>query len=412
MRAVEDEHEHVQQDEVPPAFLVKPVSNLWRNRILVELHKRAMSPSQFAQEFGLGLTTAARYFRELRKWGFVEIAEERRGGKRRGAVEKLYRAIRKVYFDSPSSELLPLYFREHLTEVVFEGLLPQITEALEVGTFDDRGHRSSSFSRLDRQAWNGLVGHLDEVLYWLSDLEADAAPRLAQAGEDGLPTTVSLLCFRSSTTPVQDSQSSPPSPSTPRIGPPGPHFLMSPQTAKALSEPWRNRILVELHARPMSPKQFADEFGGPELGTTARYFRQLRDWGHLEVLERRPSRSGRSVSETIYRAVRRESLYLGPWESLPSEVKSRGPGPFVGALLDQIHQAVAAGTMDADTDRHLSWKALLLDRQAYRDCRSRLVKTQAWVKQLEAESANRQEAENAQWIPTTVALMAFRSPSP
>jgi DNA-binding transcriptional ArsR family regulator len=185
---------------------------------------------------------------------------------------------------------------------------------------------------------------------------------------------------------------------------------MNPQTAKALSEPWRNRILIELHKRPMSPTQFADAFGGPNLGTVARYFRQLRDWGYLEVLEKRPSKSGRSVNETIYRAVSRGPLYLESWESISPDVKSAEPGLFIGALLDQIHQAVLAGTMDADIDRHLSWKSLLLDRQAWRDCRARLSETQAWVKRLEAESAKRQATKNLELIPTTVALMAFRSP--
>lgn len=396
------------KDQAPPSFLIKPISNVWRNRILVELHRRSMSPKHFAAEYGLSLATSARYFRELKDWGFLEIAEERRGGNRRGAVEKIYRAIRTVHFDTPHWEALPLYLREKCTNVILEGLLLQITEALDAGTFDAKGHRSLRLLSLDRQAWHDLVNHLDEILYWLSELEAQADTRLRRTGGDGLRATVSLLCFRS---PATTQPHTPPHDQAPlRVEPSGPYFLMSPKTAKALSASWRNRILVELHTRPMSPNQFFDEIGGPDLGTIARHFRQLRDWGHLEVLEKRPGKKRQSVFETVYRAVPPAYPNLDPWESLPPDIKSSDSGRFVETLIDQAREATAAGTMDAETDRHLSWKSLLLDRQAWRECLSRLAETQSWVKQLETEAAKRHEAKPAEWIPATAAFIAFRSP--
>jgi hypothetical protein len=71
--------------DAPPSLisakLAKALANPWRNRILIELHLRPMSPKQFADEFDGNLTVISRYFRELKMWGFLEVAEELRGGK-------------------------------------------------------------------------------------------------------------------------------------------------------------------------------------------------------------------------------------------------------------------------------------------------------------------------------------------
>jgi len=402
----------IKQDQALPIFLVKPISNVWRNRILVQLHRRAMSPNQFANEFGLNLATSARYFRELKTWGLLRIVEERRGGNRRGAVEKVYRAIRKVYFDNSNSEHLSLYLREELTEVALEGLFHQLGDALEAGTLDDEGRLSSQLVFLDRQAWRELVDRLDEVLYWLSELEAQSSVRLAQSGAASQPITASLLCFRSPTRPATDWCECSQGQDRPRIGPPGPHFLLNPQTAKALSNPWRHQILIEARVRPINPKQFLDEVGGPDLGTIARCFRQLRDWGYLEILEKRPGRKRHSVIQTVYRATPRTSLTFQSWDAIYPELKSQQSGPFIEALIDQIHQAVIADTMEAETDRHLSWKALLLDSRAWSECVTRLNEIQVWSQQLETESEKRLATGEGEQIPATVASLAFRSPDP
>jgi hypothetical protein len=79
-------------------------------------------------------------------------------------------------------------------------------------------------------------------------------------------------------------------------------------------------------------------------------------------------------------------------------------------LILRIIQAVEAETFDAETDRHLAWKAISLDRQAWRELTNRLDEVLAWMNELEIESADRMAEMGAEPIPATVALMTFRAP--
>jgi len=407
----------VKNTDAPPflisAKLAKALANPWRNRILIELHLRPMSPTQFADQFGgPGLKVISRYFRQLKEWGYLEVAEELRGGRRRGAVEKVYRAIQRVHFDTKTWEGLPRYLRDECSGAILESLLLRIAQAVEAETFDAEPDRHLSWRALplDRQAWTQYVTRLDEVLESINELEAESAMRIAATGEAPIFATVALLAFRS---PEPGANESPRPSRTPAKTTGAPAFLISAKMAKALANPWRNRILIELHARPMSPTQFADEFGGPELTTIARYFRQLKEWGYLEVAEELRGGRRRGAVEKVYRAVPRAHFDSATWEGLPQHLRNEYSGAVLDALVLRITEAVKAKTFDAESSRHLAWKAVSLDRRAWTEQVTRLDEVLAWVGELKAESAARTAATKGQdpeQIPATVALMAFRSP--
>jgi hypothetical protein len=81
-------------------------------------------------------------------------------------------------------------------------------------------------------------------------------------------------------------------------------FGISARMARALADSWRVRILSELSVRPMSPSQFVEEVGG-ELTHVSRCFRQLAEWGFVEVIEERPGRRRGAAIEHVYRGIRR-----------------------------------------------------------------------------------------------------------
>jgi DNA-binding transcriptional ArsR family regulator len=388
--------------------VAKPLANPWRNRILAELLLRPMSPKEFTHEVGgPSLPTIARYFRELKRWGFLEVAEERRGGNRRGAVEKVYRAIQRINFDTPAWEQLPRYLRSECSHSMMEGLIARITEAVKAGTFDAEKDRHLSWKtvRLDREAWSTHSKHLDVVLADLEELEVEAAAR-DLSEKDALLATVGLLAFRS-----PDHQDTPLEHRTPpQVGDEQPHFLMSASTAKALANPWRNRILAELHARSMSPKQFLDEVGGPDLPTVARYFRQLRKWGYLEVVEELTGGARRGSVEKMYRAIRRVRFSSPTWEQLPLEVRQNCSVSMLDGLMERLNDAIAADTLDAEIDRFLCWKTVRFDRQAWKRFGEILDDTLDLVQVLEHTSAQRIANLGTEAVPATVGLLAFRSP--
>jgi DNA-binding transcriptional ArsR family regulator len=179
--------------------LAKTLANPWRAQILAELSSRPMSPSQFVDEVGGELTNISRCFRQLAEWGYVEVVERKTGGHRRGGVEHVYRSIQRAHFDSPSWELLPRYLREDISNSLLITFFTRLNDAIEAGTLDAEGDRHLSWDSpvLDRQAWKELTDRFDEVLDWLPELEAESARRMAESGEEPIPTTVGLAAFRS-----------------------------------------------------------------------------------------------------------------------------------------------------------------------------------------------------------------------
>jgi hypothetical protein len=201
-------------DEPGAAFIsprmAKAMASPLRSRIMVELNNGPVSPSQFVERVFPGLAAAtrrdklsevARAFRQLAAWGFVEIADERTGGRRRGGTEKVYRAVERAHFDPATWKRLPRFLRTHYSSNIARAFLGRVVEAFEGDSLDaevDR-HLSCSGVTLDRTAWTELTTALDSTLDWLPQLEAEAALRLRSSGEDPIPTTVGLAAFRSPT---------------------------------------------------------------------------------------------------------------------------------------------------------------------------------------------------------------------
>ena len=180
------------------AKMAKVVANKWRSRILMELRIRPLGPTQFIKRVGGGESYIHLCFRQLAKWGYIEVIEIRTGGSRRGGKEKIYRLKQRAYFDTQTWERLPRFLRDEFSASILQSYFARVTEAINAGTFDAEPDRHLSWDgiALDRVAWTELIRRLDEVLDWLPVLEGDAARRMARTGERPIPTTVGLAAFR------------------------------------------------------------------------------------------------------------------------------------------------------------------------------------------------------------------------
>jgi hypothetical protein len=186
-------------------------------------------------------------------------------------------------------------------------------------------------------------------------------------------------------------------------------FGISARTARALADPWRVRVLIEVTVRPLSPSQFVDKFGG-ELTHIARCFRQLAEWGYLEVAEKRPGRRRGAAIEHIYRAIRRARFDSYSWESVSDSERDNISRSVLASYQQRIGEALEAGTFDQEVDRHLSWDAITLDRVAWGELGERLDLVLESLSRHELEAGKRLTADGGEQIPTTVGLAAFRSP--
>ncbi len=144
------------------------------------------------------MTHVARCFRELAKWGFIEVIEERNGGRRGGGVERIYRSHQRPHFDAPTWRALPQLVRCEISDFFLTNYFGRIADAIKAGTFDGDTDRHLSWKPIvvDRPAWTAISEALDEVLEWLPELEAQSLERTEDV-ETLIPTTVGLASFRS-----------------------------------------------------------------------------------------------------------------------------------------------------------------------------------------------------------------------
>jgi predicted transcriptional regulator len=393
------------------AKMARALANPWRCRILVEATVRALSPSEFVEEFGGDLPEIARCFRQLAEWGYLRVSEERPGRRRGTAVEHIYSAVRRAHFDTATWEGIPRSERDAASYSVLSSYFQRVQEALETGTFDAEIDRHLSWDAIviDRRAWLQLGERLDDLLASLTGVEKGSMERLEKLAERPIPMIVGLASFRSPQSPA-DMLRAP----RPQKGPadqikPLATFGIDAKLAKALSNKWRSQILMESTIKPLSPSQFVEEAGG-SMSNISRYFRQLAEWGYLELVEeRKGGRHGGGI-ERIYKSTCCAYFDTPTWRMLPQMLREEISQNIFDSYLAHVVDAIEVGTFDAETDRHLSWKPLAVDRQAWKKIGAVLDEVLAWLPELEAESLVRTRRDTGLLIPTVVGLMAFRSP--
>src|SRR6476469_3412141 len=110
--------------EVPTDFvserLAKALANPVRVKILDALNRRAMSVTQFVRanpEYSHSQIYG--HFRKLEEFACIELEEEKTGGKRRGGVEKFFRATARSLFDESHWARLPESLMNRITSGVF-----------------------------------------------------------------------------------------------------------------------------------------------------------------------------------------------------------------------------------------------------------------------------------------------------
>jgi predicted transcriptional regulator len=377
----------------------------------MELSGNPMSPSQFVAKVGGELTEIARHFRQLAHLGFLEIIEERPGKRQGASITRIYKVIQRAHFDTATWEGIPRFQRDVISDSILSSYFHRIAEAIEAGTFDQEVDRHLSWDGavLDRPAWLKLGRELDDVLGWLSALEAEATKRLARGSNEAIPTTVGLAAFRSPQ-PVDVMCQAPPR----QLGKKSlasslPSQPVTVEMAKVMRNRWRSRILMELSARPLSPSQFAEEIGG-SYSNIARRFRELAQWGYIEVVEEKPGgRHGGGV-ELIYRNIQRAYFDTETWSKLPLHLRRELSDSILGSYLARVNEAINAGTFDDEADRHLSWIPLVVDRQAWTESTLRLDMVLDSLPGLQSTSLSRHTGPADDLIPTTVGLASFRSP--
>jgi Trp operon repressor len=180
--------------------LSKVFDSSLRLKIVTELNKREMSASEFFRKFGgRSVSNVFGHFKKLKKYGWLEEVRTATGGRRRGAVERFYRATAPAIFDNRSWSEVPDSIKGIYSWHIFEQLAECVTAAMEANTFDARSDRHFTWTpvSLDRLGWEKVIAKTDALFEYLFEEQESANRRMAKSGETPIPTTVALAVFES-----------------------------------------------------------------------------------------------------------------------------------------------------------------------------------------------------------------------
>jgi DNA-binding transcriptional ArsR family regulator len=181
--------------------------------------------------------------------------------------------------------------------------------------------------------------------------------------------------------------------------------------AAVLAHPLRVRILALLNERDMSPVEFCREGFAPgkmDVSHVAYHFRELAEYGCLEVVEENKRRGS---IEHVYRGIGRAYFSDPHWAALDPEERVRISKTVIQGLFARADAAMMADTFDAREDRHLSWIAMRLDEQAWKELATTLAAAFGEVEQIRKDAEGRLDGTGLEGITTTCAIMSFESPA-
>lgn len=178
--------------------LVFALSHAVRAHVLVVLNEEVSSPSAVGREIGVSAAYINYHFEELEREGLIELV---RVEPRRGAKEHFYRARKTLVFDDQAWGSLPETFKSGITGSTLRIIYDQVAEALEAGTFTARNemHLSMVSMPLDEQGFGEVGALLGGTLEKVKAIKAESAERLAESGEEAIPTTVAMIGFETAT---------------------------------------------------------------------------------------------------------------------------------------------------------------------------------------------------------------------
>jgi DNA-binding transcriptional ArsR family regulator len=186
-----------------------------------------------------------------------------------------------------------------------------------------------------------------------------------------------------------------------------PHELDS-NIVKALSHPLRMRILTRLNEGVASPNEMSKEFE-ESLPLVSYHVRILRELECIELVRTTPRRG---AIEHHYRALTRPFLDDADWAQMPPSARKAVSNTVLSKAFGDVRDAVAAGTFDDRTDRHLSFTSLLLDEEGWRTLSSRVNELLDWAIEEQAAAAGRRQDDDSGGteVRARLALLAYSAP--
>jgi DNA-binding transcriptional ArsR family regulator len=178
------------------------------------------------------------------------------------------------------------------------------------------------------------------------------------------------------------------------------------RVAKALTHPTRAKVLEILDRRVASPAEISNQLG-VGVSHISYHVKVLKE---LECVELVAKHKRRGAIEHRYRAVARPYFSDRAWAHVSHTSRQGISDALLKAIGDEATAALAAGTLAARHDSHLSRTRLVLDQAGWRKVTDLLEKTLHLILAIQEESSGRLAQGAASQIDTRLAILHFEMP--
>lgn len=346
-----------------------------RLKIVAECYLRAMSPKEFFEDFGgTSIERVAHHFAYLEEHGWlVEIADkEELPKRRRGHVEKLYRATATPFFDAETWALLPYSLRLAYSWSSFKATAKELRRGIECAIFEDRPIHDLTCTvlELDDAGWRRVIAKLDSNFEALFEEQISAKIRNALGRGRLFRAAILQVGFElpsndeGPAADLADGVADPPIPFPERMAP-------------IFADDLCMKILEEANKSDMSIKSFNQEFASDvSEGVVRGRFNRLKELGWIEIVKRIKRRA---AYEHIYRATRPAVVENGPWADVPEAVAKTEVWKTFLRFSALVKEAIVTGVFDVRDDRHLAWCIVELDRAGWQKVIDRMEKLPTFI---------------------------------
>lgn len=175
--------------------LLKALAHPTRVHILDILSEGPSSPSRMAKRMDhVSLRLVSHHVKVLRDLGCVELIDTVR---RAGALERIYRATARQFFDAEEWEAIDPRQRQPITAVLLRLISEDTAKSLAEGKFDELAdnHLSRSPLELDPTGWSEVVATLARALDEVLEAHARSVERASLSGEELMTARVVMMQF-------------------------------------------------------------------------------------------------------------------------------------------------------------------------------------------------------------------------
>lgn len=175
------------------ARIVKALGHPLRVQALQILNLRVASPSEIADELGIGVSGLSYHIRVLCELECIELVDTEPV---RGAVEHFYRATARAFFTQEDWAEVPESARSGISGAMWGDIVPEVNAAMTAGSFDSREDRHFSWTPMvvDQEGWEDVRSVLNDAMLQVIEIQAKSAERLTGGGES-ISIAALMACF-------------------------------------------------------------------------------------------------------------------------------------------------------------------------------------------------------------------------